>query len=283
MKTIGAPVRNISRAKAKELGLKRYNGHVPCPNGHVSDKLVSNYTCIQCLRIKLFAKRKIKRAAEQTEKKQLRDKLRGPHHLPATAMEAKEIGLKRYFTGLPCPRGHISDRYTGSSTCVECVKVTFSLADAAKFKKDDPDAKRAYNANRAKKLRASDVTKARAKQRKKYRSDIQHKLRSNLRSRIKHALNGHTKNSSALVYLGCTVFETKTHLESLFLPGMHWSNHALHGWHIDHIIPLSSFDMRDEEQRKKAFHYSNLQPLWATHNQIKGSRHAGKSHRSLGS
>ena len=33
---------------------------------------------------------------------------------------AKEQGLKTYFTGNPCKRGHVSQRYTKSKTCVEC-------------------------------------------------------------------------------------------------------------------------------------------------------------------
>ena len=34
--------------------------------------------------------------------------------------EAKEQGLKRYFTGKPCKRGHISERRVGDSTCCAC-------------------------------------------------------------------------------------------------------------------------------------------------------------------
>lgn len=37
-----------------------------------------------------------------------------------TRSEAKASGAKTYFTGKPCPSGHISDRRTGSGTCVEC-------------------------------------------------------------------------------------------------------------------------------------------------------------------
>lgn len=38
-----------------------------------------------------------------------------------TRKEAKALGLKRYFTGKPCKRGHICDRYV-SDSCVECKK-----------------------------------------------------------------------------------------------------------------------------------------------------------------
>lgn len=34
--------------------------------------------------------------------------------------EAKEKGLKRYFTGKPCKHGHICERYVNRGACIEC-------------------------------------------------------------------------------------------------------------------------------------------------------------------
>jgi hypothetical protein len=41
-------------------------------------------------------------------------------------------------------------------------------------------------------------------------------------------------------YIGCSQEQLVSHLEAQFKPGMTWENYTLYGWHIDHIIPLSS-------------------------------------------
>jgi 5-methylcytosine-specific restriction endonuclease McrA len=40
--------------------------------------------------------------------------------LPKTGKEARQQGLPRYFTGLLCKRGHLSERYAVDGHCVEC-------------------------------------------------------------------------------------------------------------------------------------------------------------------
>lgn len=104
---------------------------------------------------------------------------------------------------------------------------------------------------------------------KKRKTDIQYKLGSNLRNRLKSAINGNYKSGSAVRDLGCTIPELKQYLESKFLPGMSWDNWTVDGWHIDHIKPLSSFNLTDRQQFLEACHYTNLQPLWAKDNLLK--------------
>ena len=43
-------------------------------------------------------------------------------------------------------------------------------------------------------------------------------------------------------------------------------------WYIDHIKPLSSFDLSQESGLHKACHYTNLQPLGASQNCSKGAK-----------
>lgn len=101
-------------------------------------------------------------------------------------------------------------------------------------------------------------------------ADIQFKIASNLRSRLSHAIKDMQKGGSAIEDLGCSIQEFKSILESKFHPGMSWTNYG--EWHIDHIIPLSKFNLADTEQLKKACHYSNLQPMWAKDNWSKGAK-----------
>ena len=89
---------------------------------------------------------------------------------------------------------------------------------------------------------------------------IAHSLRHRLNKIIKYKERKiHRKTIS---FLGCTVTELKEHLQSKFLPTMTWENYGAY-WHIDHIVPCASFDLLIEEEQKKCFHYTNLQPLFA--------------------
>jgi hypothetical protein len=47
-------------------------------------------------------------------------------HKIITGKEAKERGLKRYFTGKPCKYGHIAERWVSKGSCVLCVKERLS-------------------------------------------------------------------------------------------------------------------------------------------------------------
>lgn len=50
--------------------------------------------------------------------------------------EAVKRGLTRYFTGKPCPKGHVAERYTTKSNCVVCTRL---VADA--HDKKNPEGK----------------------------------------------------------------------------------------------------------------------------------------------
>lgn len=107
---------------------------------------------------------------------------------------------------------------------------------------------------------------------KKYCNNIQFKLAHLLRGRIWKAIKNNQKTGSAVKDLGCSIQELKVYLESKFTEGMNWDNWSNNGWHIDHIIPLASFDLTNREEFLKACHYTNLQPLWAKDNILKSNK-----------
>lgn len=42
-------------------------------------------------------------------------------NLPQTRRQAIRDGLTKYFTGMPCKRGHVAHRYTNSGSCSKCI------------------------------------------------------------------------------------------------------------------------------------------------------------------
>ena len=104
------------------------------------------------------------------------------------------------------------------------------------------------------------------------KTDPQYKLSLSLRRRLRCALKGNYRSGSAVKDLGCSIEEFKKYIESKFQDGMSWNDWNYEGWHIDHIKPLSSFDLTDRNQLLQACHYTNLQPLWAKDNMAKSDK-----------
>ena len=131
-----------------------------------------------------------------------------------------------------------------------------------------------YNQKKRKKWNENNREKINEYRRNRYKTNINTKISFNIRGRLKEVLKhkGYKKSKPTFYYIGCTPQELKQHLESQFTEGMTWENYGLHGWHIDHIVPLSKFDLSKEENIKLASHYSNLQPLWAIDNMKKGNK-----------
>lgn len=98
------------------------------------------------------------------------------------------------------------------------------------------------------------------------------KVASTLRNRIRNAIKykKFTRVNKPMEHLGCSIEEAKIHIEKQFKPEMTWDNHGVFGWHIDHIIPLSS--AKTKEELYPLFHYTNLQPLWAKDNLSKSNK-----------
>ena len=121
-----------------------------------------------------------------------------------------------------------------------------------------------------KKYRAKSSSKKRINERRieRYHNDPAYKLKILMRGRLSKVLDRKKQSKRFTRELGCTFDELVVHLESQFYTDpktgdiMSWDNHAMDGWHVDHIKPLHEFDLYDDDQFKEAAHYTNLQPLW---------------------
>jgi hypothetical protein len=97
-------------------------------------------------------------------------------------------------------------------------------------------------------------------------------LLKTLRTRLGSALKSQKaiKSNKTMDLVGCSIPYLRGYLEAKFKEGMTWENHG--EWHIDHIKPCASFNLLDEVEQKKCFHYKNLQPLWASENLSKSDK-----------
>lgn len=150
---------------------------------------------------------------------------------------------------------------TETRTCYCCKKV-LPLKD---FKKDkNKSSGRSYLCRKCNTV----------KNKEKYRLDPQTKIAEKLRAQMRRLItNRHiVKNSNVAKYFGCSIGEFLRYIESKFQEGMNWENRGYDGWHLDHVVPCSHFDLTKEEEIKKCFHYTNIQPLWKDQNLTKGTR-----------
>ena len=99
------------------------------------------------------------------------------------------------------------------------------------------------------------------------------KLKRVIRARIYSAL--HSKNirkkQHTIEYLGCTNKEYVTYLfgyNSLYT----LENHGK-VWHIDHVIPVSKFDLNNKNENFLAFNWRNTMPLSVCENLAKKTKY----------
>ena len=108
-----------------------------------------------------------------------------------------------------------------------------------------------------------------AEMRRRRMKDPRHKIAARVSTSIYISLLGQRKHKPTFQLLGYSRDELMQHLERQFLRGMTWDNYG--EWHIDHIVPLSSFNITDSRSPDlvAAWALTNLRPLWARDNILK--------------
>lgn len=275
----------ISRDEAVEANLKFYFTGKPCKHGHVVERNVVGRTCVTCKKLN-DRKNVVKRAAVTP--------IYFTQFFTGCVISRKDAiksGLKYYFTRTECVRGHVAFRSVINSSCVHCSKdyhvetyddeksrmATITAVDWAKNNrvKSNNIKKRWVDNNpvrHALSTRKAYDKRNEARRSQRVNGDAGFIVRESMSDMVKRVvkLTGNKKKLKTCEYLGYTVHQLKSHLESLFEPGMTWSNHG--EWHIDHIVPVSWWLKNGVTDPSMVNALINLQPLWAKDNLAKSDK-----------
>lgn len=168
-----------------------------------------------------------------------------------TRTDAKDLGLKRYFTGSPCRRGHIAQRFIGSGRCVECNIVLCST-----WKSNNREIKSALD----KRYREENLAAIKSYQREWYMQNrdmvigrVAKNVAENPAAARKYKRDWKARNPDAVVFSsGLRRARQRKAMPDWFgeLDEFVWREAAELAcirrdatgieWHLDHMIPISS-------------------------------------------
>lgn len=180
-----------------------------------------------------------------------------------TRAEAKAAGLVRYFTGKPCPHGHVAERFASYGQCVECtVKSRDNWYENNKerareknilWHKNNPEAKRLrcakWAANNRDKVRASIKAHYLANPEKyaAYRANwaranpekmADHKKKWKLSNRPKVAADAMKRNAAKL--RATPAWADSKAIEQYYIIAAFLTAELGVPFEVDHIVPLRS-------------------------------------------
>lgn len=106
--------------------------------------------------------------------------------------------------------------------------------------------------------------------------DPSYKLKYELRSKLLNIIKNQLNSSIIKTISGCTLEKLLEHLQTTAInnnfKNFDINNYNGKEYHIDHIIPCSSFNFNNSKEVKNCFHYSNLQILTAKNNMEKHNK-----------
>lgn len=102
------------------------------------------------------------------------------------------------------------------------------------------------------------------------RDEPAEKFKRYIRTRIYNCLRYKNKTKHAIDYLGCS---SEEYFKWIFNYNNDYDleNHGKE-WHIDHVIPISKFDLTNESQQLLAFNWRNTMPLASKENLAKNNK-----------
>ena len=154
--------------------------------------------------------------------------------------DAKKAGVKHYFTGKPCTRGHIALRKT-KGVCVECLKEDWVLDNERR--KEQPKSEAAKAAGRKYYERNKEAVKARAASRPSEEKKA-HKLKyKESNPELYKALTSVRKRRHRDATPLWVTAEQKLSMRQLYLQAQQLTKITGERYVVDHIVPLISPDV----------------------------------------
>jgi hypothetical protein len=169
---------------------------------------------------------------------------------------AIKLGLKRFFTGIPCKYGHIDERFVSTRRCVTCCNISRNKHRAENKDKYDQQLAEWCEKNKTK---VAEYDKERYHDNKQYHRDKRNRWHKN---------NPHRGNEWSAARRARKLSQTpemteseKQEIKNIYYRAWCYSQVEIWNFHVDHVIPLAKGGLH---------HPSNLQVLEATQNLVKG-------------
>lgn len=271
----------ISRAEAKEQGLKHYFTGKPCSRGHVEKRFVSSFQCVVCAKMHYDEARtkNPERYAEATRKHYQNNR----EKCIQSVMESQKKHRERHLKNKRDYHHRNKDRLNARSA--EWYKDNKELAYQRQKEYREKNAEKV--AEYQKEYRQANKDRLRESQRdwtqrnrgrineanrRRLKTDPDYKsaqlVRRVLRKALERMKQGKLDKTEKL--LGYTARDFKEHIERNMLPDMSWENHG-ELWHVDHVIPVVEFVRAGITDPAKVNALSNLMPEYAEENLSKGA------------
>jgi hypothetical protein len=111
---------------------------------------------------------------------------------------------------------------------------------------------------------------------RRYAEDDWFRASELMRKRVNKVLRRNPDGDSPTIEreLGYSAHELRQWLMGCLVEGMTWDKFMSGEIELDHIKPMSSFDVRTEEGMREAWALTNLQLLWKHDNRVKNAREA---------
>jgi hypothetical protein len=221
-----------------------------------------------------------------------------------TLQEARSLGLKTYYSGVPCKYNHLSERSVSGRRCLQCKREQNNkyMADYRANKTDEDKASDKkylaeyhqdnkaknnqrnsirYQENRstilaqAKIYASENKDKINARHRERYKNDEEYRAGFIVRTLLRRVLiaTDKTKQTKTTDILGYNGIDLINYITPMLTDGMGWDNYG--EWEIDHIKPLSWFVREGETSPTIINALSNLKPLWRVDNRSKSNLFIG--------